>query len=97
MKKIKTLLFIIAVAAISSSCSVTTPLSASAVPVGNKVGKSSTGILFGFIRLNKSYSIAEAAHNGKITGGISFVDLKTSWIPVIRGVYYKKEIIVQGN
>lgn len=97
MKKITTLIVTLAVAAMVTSCSVTTPLSASSAPIGKKVGTSSTGILFGIIRLNKNYGVAEAAHNGKISGAVATVDVKTSWIPVVKGIYYKKELIVRGN
>jgi hypothetical protein len=96
MKTIKILISAIVVAMIVSSCSVTRPLSASNAPISNKIGISKTGMLFG-IRLNKSFGIAEAAHNGKITGGVAVVDLKISWTPFVNIFYYKKEIIVQGN
>ncbi|MDX2174711.1 MAG: TRL domain-containing protein [Bacteroidota bacterium] len=97
MKKIKIFVSAFAVAAILSSCSVTMPLTVSAAPIGKKVGISKTGILFGGWQLNKNFSIAEAAHNGKITGGVATADIKTSWAPVVKFFYYKKEIIVQGN
>ena len=93
MKKTLSFVSIIAVAAIITSCSVTMPLSVSAAPIGNKVGTSSTTVLFGGWQLNKNYGISEAAHNGKITGGVGVADLKvTNYI-----FFTKREIIVHGN
>jgi len=97
MKKITTFISVIAVAAIITSCSVTRPLAVSAATIGKKTGISTTGVLFGGWQLNRNFSIAEAAHNGKITGGVATADLKTSWTPILKFIYYKKEIIVQGN
>jgi hypothetical protein len=97
MKKMKFLFGAIALVVLLGSCSVTVPVTVSAAPIGGKTGVSKTGVLFGGIMLNKHFGIAEAAHNGKIKGGVATVDMKTSWAPVIRVFYYKKEIIVQGN
>lgn len=97
MKKIKLVLGVAIALIIFASCSVTTPLAVSAAPIGAKTGVSKTGVLFGVIHTNKSFGIAEAAHNGKIKGGVATADLKTSWAPIVRVFYYKKEIIVQGN
>lgn len=92
MKKMFTLVSAIAVAAILTSCSVTAPLSVSAAPIGNKVGTSKTVIFLG-LQMNKNFGIAEAAHNGKITGGVATADMKTTnYI-----IFTKQEIIVQGN
>ena len=97
MKKIKLFASAIVVATILSSCSVTVPMSVSAAPIGDKVGVSKTAVLFGGFIMNKNFGIAEAAHNGKIKGGVAIADMKTSWIPIIQDLYYKKEIIVRGN
>ena len=90
----KTLIFVstIAVAAILTSCSVTLPMSVSAAPIGNKVGISKTTVFMG-IQLNREWGIAEAAKNGKITGGVATVDCKTTNMLF----FIKKEIIVHGN
>jgi hypothetical protein len=91
----KTLLSIvsaIAVAAVLTSCSVTVPFAVSAAPIGSKVGTSKTFVL-GVWQLNRNWGIAEAAHNGKITGGVGVADLKiTNYVIII-----KKEIIAHGN
>ncbi|MGZ3899609.1 MAG: TRL domain-containing protein [Bacteroidia bacterium] len=93
MKKTLSFVSAIAVAAILTSCSVTVPLAVSAAPIGNKVGTSATTVIFGAWHLNKNFGIAEAAHNGKITGGVAIADLKvTNYV-----LFKKKEIIVQGN
>ncbi len=83
MKKIKLIASAVVVATILSSCSVTMPLSVSAAPIGDKTGVSKTTVLFGAFIMNKNFGIAEAAHNGKIKGGVAIADMKTSWIPLI--------------
>lgn len=95
MKKAKILFSVAALAFIFSSCSVTMPLAVSAAPIGSKVGVSKTGVLFGN-QMNKSFGIGEAAHNGKITGGVGVADLKIKSSP-FAFIFYKKEIIVYGN
>ena len=92
MKKIYQIASVIAAAAILSSCSVTAPVTASAAPLGNKVGTSST-IVLGVWQLNKNYGVAEAAHNGKIKGGVATVDVKvTNFL-----IFQKRELIVTGE
>lgn len=93
MKKVFTLACVIVAATILTSCSVTAPYAVSSAPIGNKTGTSSTVVLFGFWQLNRDFGIAEAAHNGKITGGIATVDMKTKHC----FLFMKKEIIVQGS
>lgn len=93
MKKIYQFASVIAVAAILSSCSVTTPVTASAAPIGNKVGTSNTVVLFGTLHLNKNYGVAEAARNGKLKGGVATVDVKTTNYLF----FIKKELIVTGE
>lgn len=84
---------IIAVAIVSMglfSCTITAPYAVTEHPIGNKKGVSKTGVLLGAIQLNKDYGIADAAKNGKITGPVSTVDLKTtSYI-----LFSTKELIV---
>lgn len=93
MKKIYTLVSVIAAAAILTSCSVTVPVTASAAPIGGKVGTSETTVLFGSWFLNKDYGVAEAAKNGKIKGGVATVDLK-----VTNFVFFtKRQLIVTGE
>jgi hypothetical protein len=93
MKKIYQIVSVIAAAAILSSCSVTNPVTASAAPIGNKVGTSNTLVLFGTLHLNKNYGVAEAARNGKIKGGVATVDVKTTNYLF----FVKKELIVTGE
>jgi hypothetical protein len=92
MKKIYQIVSVIAIATILSSCSVTFPVTASAASVGNKVGTSKT-IVLGVWQLNKNYGVAEAAHNGKIKGGVATVDVKvTNFL-----FFQKRELIVTGE
>ena len=93
MKKTLSIVSIIAVAASLTSCSVTSPLSVSSASIGSKVGSSKTTVLFHAWQLNKNFGIAEAAHQGKITGGVATADLKTTNYLF----FVKKEIIVHGN
>ena len=92
MKKTLSIVSIFAAAAMLTSCSVTTPLSVSAAPIGTKTGFSQTTVL-GVWQLNKNFGIAEAAHQGKITGGVATVDVKTTNYMIFK----KKQIIVHGN
>jgi hypothetical protein len=93
MKKITTFICVIAAAAILTSCSATMPLAISSAPIGNKVGTSSTVVLFGTWHLNSDYGVGAAARNGGIKGGVATADIKiTNYV-----IYQKKEIIVQGN
>jgi len=93
MKKTIKYVSAIAVAAILTSCSVTTPLAVSHAPIGNKVGTSSTTVLFGTWHMNKNWGIAEAARNGGIKGGVATVDQKfTNYI-----FFVKRELIVTGE
>lgn len=92
MKKVLSFVSVIAVAAILTSCSVTTPLAVSAAPIGSKVGVSKCNVIFG-IQLNRNFGIADAAHQGGIKGGVAIADLKTTNYLL----FLKKEIIVYGN
>jgi hypothetical protein len=92
MKSIYKIVSVIAVAASLSSCTVTSPVTASAAPIGNKVGTSKT-LVIGVWQLNKNYGVADAAHNGKIKGGVATVDVKvTNFI-----LFQKRELIVTGE
>lgn len=93
MKNVKYLASTAVLAALLSSCSITTPLAVTELPIGPKKGISETKVIFGVIELNKDYSVAEAAKKGKITGGISTVDVKyTDYI-----IFGKKQLIVTGE
>ncbi|MDB9774648.1 TRL-like family protein [Vicingaceae bacterium] len=93
MKNIKYLASTAILAALLSSCSITTPLAVTELPIGPKKGISETTVIFGVIELNKDYSVAEAAKRGKIKGGISTVDVKyTNYL-----IFGKKELIVTGE
>ena len=94
MKKVfKSAIAAVAVTALLSSCSVTMPVDVTNNAIGSKKGVSESVVLFGTLYLNGNYSIADAAKNGKIKGGISTVDEKTS-----KFVFFaKKELIVTGE
>lgn len=84
---------VVVVAMITSSCSVTFPVTASGAAVGDKIGESSTVVLFG-IQMNKSYGVVEAARVGGIKGPVAYVDEKvTNYF----GLFIKRTIIVNGK
>lgn len=71
-----------ALAALSGCSSVTSPLAATANPVGSKIGEATVSFLLGTIPIgkNRDGGIYAAAKNGGITR-ISTVDVKTkNWI-----------------
>lgn len=77
MKKIKSLkvaIMAILVSTIVTACSLTTPITATSNPVGQKVGEASASVFFG-IYFDVDLSIRTAALNGNITK-ISTVDFK---------------------
>lgn len=96
MKKTFKIFSALALVAIVSSCSITTPVAVTEQAIGSKSGVSSSGVLFGAIELNKDYSVAEAAKNGGITGPIATVDEKISYHP-LAFIIFKKELIVTGQ
>ncbi|WP_066756167.1 TRL domain-containing protein [Crocinitomix algicola] len=83
---------------VATSCSVTSPVTATNNEIGSKVGKSETTCVFGYggissgIVLNKNYGIAEAAKNGNINT-IATVDLKIQNFIIVR----KHTLIVTGK
>jgi hypothetical protein len=92
MKNTTKFVMAIAVAATLTSCSITLPYDVSAAPIGDKKGSSST-ILLGAWQLNKNFGIAEAAKQGKITGGVAIVDRKmTNYV-----FFQKATLIVYGK
>ena len=76
LKKIKTIIALLAVAGMMSSCALTLPVNATSNPVGTKVGTASAKGYFGMF-FDGDASIRTAAKNGGITK-ISTVDIKTS-------------------
>lgn len=95
-KTLKKLVVAVAVIASMSSCTVIEPYAVTEAKIGGKKGTSETGVLFGTIQLNNNYGVAEAAKNGKLTGGIATVDRKITWHP-FAFIFYKKTLIVNGN
>jgi hypothetical protein len=92
-KKIKSILALVAVVAMMSSCSVTLPVNATSNAVGSKVGTSKATGYFGVLFFNQDASISTAAKNGGITK-ISTVDIKYG---NVLGLIYTYETIVTGE
>ncbi len=93
MKKILKISKIVLAAGLITSCSVTLPVAVSSAPIGSKTGVSKSTVICGNLWLNKTYGAAEAAKNGKLTGGVATIDEKTTnYI-----IFQKKELIVTGN
>jgi hypothetical protein len=81
-KKIAILAVTAAIAALAACSSITSPLAATANPVGSKIGEAKVSLLFGTIPIKKNQDggVYAAAKNGGITR-ISTVDVKTrNWI-----------------
>lgn len=101
MKNIKKLTLVGLSALVLSSCSTIMPVTATNNPIGSKVGKSETSILFGVagpsnlssgLVFNKDYGVIEAAKKGNIER-VATVDIKvTNYI-----IFQKAEIIVTGE
>jgi hypothetical protein len=92
-KTFQTLALLLCMAAITSSCSLTLPVSATSNPVGNKVGTATAPVFLRVLVFNGDASIQTAAKNGGITK-ISTVDLKKTDILGLYGTY---ECIVTGE
>ena len=92
MKNTSKFVMAIAVAAILTSCTVTSPMSASDAPIGTKTGVSST-LIIGVWQVNKNFGIAEAAKQGNITSGIAIADKKVTNFLIVR----KAQILVYGK
>ena len=98
---IKNAFVIVAASTLMFSCTTVLPVTATNNAIGDKVGRSSTTILFGFasgqnlgtgIVLNKNYGVIEAAKKGGLSE-VATVDIKvTNYI-----LFEKAEIIVTGN
>ena len=95
MKKFKTLLAVLAVAATAtlSSCSLTLPVNATSNPVGTKVGTAKATGFLGILFFDADASIQSAAKNGGITR-ISTVDIKAS---SLLNIIVSYETIVTGE
>ena len=93
MKNLNKLLLISIVLLLTTSCSLTLPVSATGNSVGSKVGTAKASGFFGYIYFDADASIQTAAKNGGITK-ISTVDLKqTNFLNIFTGY----ECIVTGE
>ena len=92
MKKVNSIIGMLLVAFVLSSCSLTLPVTATSNPLGKKVGIATAKGYFGLF-FNADASIRQAARNGKITK-ISTVDIKqgTFW-----GIVVTYQTIVTGE
>ena len=93
LKKFRTVLALLAVAALMSSCAVTLPVNATSNPVGSKVGTATATGYLGYLFFDQDASIQTAARNGGITR-IYTVDIKHTSILNIVVTY---ETIVTGE
>ena len=93
-KTLKTLVAVIAVA-VMTSCSITQPYAVTEEPIGSKTGVSKSIVLLGVIYVNGNYGLADAAKNGKIKGGVSTVDVKTT--SFLGPIFSTKEMIITGE
>lgn len=89
----KKLLFVAALAFSVASCSVTTPVNATANEVGSKTGSAKTTSILGLFFDGGDASIRTAAKKGGISK-ISTVDFKQSHFLLLISTY---ETIVTGN
>ena len=93
LKKIRTIVALLAIVAMVSSCALTLPVNATSNPIGEKVGTATATGYLGILFFDADASIRTAAKNGGITK-ISTVDIKqTSLLNII--VTY--ETIVTGK
>jgi hypothetical protein len=93
MKKVRSALALLSVAALLASCSITLPVAATSNPVGGKVGMASGTVYLGLFAFDADASIRTAAKNGGITK-IATVDMKTS---NTLNLIYTYETIVTGE
>lgn len=101
MKLKNKLLLVLALGITVSSCSTIVPVTATNNPIGSKVGKSQTSILFGTANranlgaglvFNKDYGVVDAARKADINK-VATVDLKvTNYY-----IFTKAELIVTGE
>lgn len=95
MKKVIKAFAIAMAVATLTSCAITQPYAVTEEPVGSKKGVSESIVILGVIYVNGKYGLANAAKNGKIKGGISTVDVKTT--SYLGPLFAKKEMIVTGE
>ncbi|RYM34953.1 hypothetical protein ERX46_06155 [Brumimicrobium glaciale] len=93
IKKIKSIVALLAIVAMVSSCSLTLPVNATSNPIGDKVGTAKATGFLGILFFDADASISTAAKNGGITQ-ISTVDIKHTSILNILVTY---ETIVTGK
>jgi hypothetical protein len=93
MKRIRTILALLAFVAMMSACSLTLPVNATSNPVGTRVGTASATGYLGIFFFDADASIRRAAANGGITR-ISTVDIQYRSILNLIVVY---ETIVTGE
>lgn len=93
MRKFKTMLALLAIVGLMSSCALTLPVNATGNPVGSKVGTSKATGYLGVLFFNADASIQTAAKNGGITK-ISTVDIKKT---NVLGLVVTYETIVTGE
>jgi hypothetical protein len=93
MKKVKSILVLLAVVSMMTSCSLTLPVAATSNPVGSKVGTAKATGFLGVLYFGADASIKSAAKNGGITK-ISTVDIKQG---NVLGLIYTFETIVTGE
>lgn len=93
LKNAKSLIAMLAVAAVMTSCSVTLPVNATSNSVGSKVGTAKATGYLGFLFFNQDASIRTAAKNAGISK-ISTVDVKSS---SLLGLIVSYETIVTGE
>ena len=92
-KKAKTIILLVAVVGMMSSCALTLPVNATSNPVGEKVGTATATGFLGVLFFDQDASIRTAAKNGGITE-ISTVDIKHT---SILGLVVTYETIVTGE
>lgn len=93
INKIKSIVALLAIVAMVSSCALTLPVNATSNPIGDKVGTAKGTGFLGVLFFNADASIQTAAKNGGITE-IATVDLKQS---NVLGIIVTYETIVTGK
>jgi hypothetical protein len=93
LKKVKSVLALLAVVAMMSSCALTLPVGATSNSLGSKVGTATATGYLTVLFFNADASIQQAAKNGGITK-ISTVDLKQT---SILGIIVTYQTIVTGE
>jgi hypothetical protein len=101
MRPLIIFIFTIVLSTINYSCTTIYPITATNNEIGEKVGRSRTGILFGTVNrellssglvLNEDYGVINAIRNGEIDT-LATLDLKVQNY----GIYQRIEIIATGK